>query len=102
VGADGGGVEDQNVQVRVTQRREDRVPTPLACPAVEPPPPGVGVAESLGQVGPRGPRPGDPQDGVEEPSVVLGHPAVLAPLAGQQVFDAVPVGVGDLVPVAHD
>jgi hypothetical protein len=45
------------------------------------------VAEPFGQVRPGGAGAGDPQDGVQEAAVILGHTAVLAGLARQQVLD---------------
>src|SRR5262245_23326616 len=101
VGPHGGGVEDQHVQVGVAQGRQDRVPAARLGPAVEPPPLAVAVAEALGQVGPGGAGTGDPQDGVEEAAVVLCDAPVLAVLAGQQVLDAVPVGVRNGVAGEH-
>jgi hypothetical protein len=101
VGADDGRVEQEDVQVRVAEGGQDRVPAALPGPAVEPPPLAVGTAEPLGEVGPRGAGAGDPEDGVEEPAVVFGDPAVLARLARQEVLDAVPVGVRDGIAVAH-
>ena len=96
MGADGGRVEDQDVQVRVPQRRQDRVPPPLGGPPVEPPPLAVPVPEPLGQVGPRDAGPGHVQDGVEEQTVIGGHPPGVPWAAGEQVVDA-----GDVAGFRH-
>jgi hypothetical protein len=101
VGADGGGVEDQYVQVGVAQLGEDRVPAAFGRPAVEPPPLAVAVAQPLGQVGPGGAGAGDPEDRAEETAVVPRDAAVLARPPGEQVLDAPEVGFGDRVPMAH-
>ena len=88
-------------QVGILQRLEGPPPDALAGPAVEPPPGRVPVAEPLGQVAPRGPRAGDPEDGIDEEAVVLGDLAVLARSAGEEVLDAVPIVVRDGVAVPH-
>jgi hypothetical protein len=101
VGADGGGVEDQDVQIRVPKGRQDGVPAPLLGPPVEPSPLAVGVPEPLGQVLPRDAGAGDIKDGVDESPVVAGDPTVLPRLAGQQALDPVPVGVRNRVSWQH-
>jgi hypothetical protein len=65
VGADGGGVEDQQVQLGLAQRRQDRVPEALGGPAVEPPPGAVPGAEPRRQVGPGDAGAGDVQGRAE-------------------------------------
>jgi hypothetical protein len=101
VGADGRRVEDQQIEIRVAQRGEDRVPAAGLGPAVEPPPDGVGLAESLGQVGPGDAGAADVQGGVDEEPIVPGDTAVQPGAAGQQVLDPFPVGVGDRVSRKH-
>ena len=59
------------------------------------------MAESLGQIAPRDAGAGDVQDGVDEPAIVLGDAAMLPRLARQQVLDALPVGIGNLVATTH-
>jgi len=77
----GGGVEDQDVEVRVTQGREERVPATGPGPAVEASPDTIPVTEALGQVAPRHAGAGDVQDRVDEAAVVLRDATVLPGLA---------------------
>ena len=74
--------------------------TPLR-PAVEAPPGRVPLAEAFGQVAPRCPRLGDPQDGIDEESIVLGRGAALTGPAGQEVLDPIPVLVSESMAVGH-
>src|SRR6185295_9987394 len=101
MGADGGGIQNQHVQIRLTQRGQDRIPAALRGPAVEASPLAVAVAEPLGQVGPRNARTGDVQHCVDEPAIVFGDASMLSRLARQKVLDAVPVGIGNRVSVKH-
>src|SRR4051794_9125225 len=97
---DHGAVEDHPLQVGVLQRLEDPLPDPLLAPAVEPLPDRAPGPEPLGQVAPRGAGLGDPEHGVDEEAVVLGGHARVPGLAGEEVFDAIPVVIRDLV-AAH-
>jgi hypothetical protein len=101
VGANGRRVEDQNVEVGVPEGRQDRIPAALLGPPIEPTRHGVVLAESFGQVLPRNAGAGDVQDRVDEEPVILGDPTMLSRLAGEQVFDAMPVGVRDGVAMEH-
>ena len=91
MGSDHGTVQDQPLQVGVFQLLEDPVPDPFPGPAIEPPPDRIPVAETRGQVAPRGAGLADPEDGVDEESVVLGGDAGVSHLAGKQAFDPLPV-----------
>jgi len=91
VGSDHGAVEDQPLQVGVLQRLEDPEPDTLGAPAIVPPPHRVPVAEPLGDVAPGGAGLADPEDGVDEESVVLGGDAGVAGATGEEVFDPFPV-----------
>jgi hypothetical protein len=102
VGPDDGRVEDQDVQFGVAEGGHDRVPPTFRGPAVEAPPLAVPVAQLLRQILPGDAGAGDVQDRVNEPAVVLGDPAVLPRLAGEQVSDPVPVSVADRVSVRHE
>jgi hypothetical protein len=79
---------------------EDPLPDPLLGPAIESPPGRAPKPEPLGQVTPRGTGLGDPEDSVDEEAVVLGGHAGVAGLAGEEVLDAFPSIIGDLV-TAH-
>jgi hypothetical protein len=79
------------------QRLEDPFPDPLGAPAVEPLPDRAPEAEPIGQVAPGGAGLGDPEDGVDEEPVILGGHAGVGRLAGEEVFDAFPTVVRDLV-----
>ncbi len=70
MGADYGAVEDQPLPVGVLQLLEDPEPDPLGGPAIEPLPHRVPFAEALGEVAPRGAGLGNPEDGVDEETVV--------------------------------
>src|SRR3954447_2265760 len=100
VRSDHGAVDDHPLQVGVLQFLEDPLPHPLLGPPVEPLPDRTPRPEPLGQVAPRGPGLGDPEDGVDEEAVVLGGDAGVAGLAGEHVLDAYPVLVLDLM-AAH-
>ena len=97
---DHGAVDDDPLQVGVLEFLEDPLPDLLLGPPVEPLPGRTPGPEPLGQVTPRGPCLGDPEDGVDEQSVILGGHAGVAGLTGEQVFDAFPVLVLDLM-AAH-
>jgi hypothetical protein len=91
VGSDHGAVEDQPLQVGVLQDLEDSEPDTLGGPTIEPPPDRIGLSEPLGQVAPGGPGLGDPEDGVDEESVVFGGDTGVSRLAGEEVLDPFPV-----------
>ncbi len=91
VGSDHGTVEDQPLQVGVLQRLEDPEPDPLGGPAIEPLPDRVPLAEAFGDVAPGGAGLADPEDGVDEETIVLGGDAGVAGPAGEEVFDPFPV-----------
>jgi hypothetical protein len=91
VGPDHGAVEDQPLQIGVFHLLEDPGPDALGGPAIEPSPHRVPLAESLGDVSPGGSGLADPEDGVDEESVVLGGNAGVAGPAGEEVFDSFPV-----------
>jgi len=80
---------------------EHPLPDPFVGPAVEPPPDTVPVAEVFGQVAPRGTGLGDPKDGINEKTIVLGGLPMLAGLAGQVVLDSLPVGIFNRVAGWH-
>ena len=58
------------------------------------------VAVARGQVAPGGAGAQDSEHGADEPTVVLGRPSPLAPLAWEQVLDEPPRAVVDVVAVA--
>ena len=93
MGSDHRAVEDQPLQVGVLYLLEHPEPGALTRPAIESPPHRVPVAEAFGEVAPWGASLGDPEDGVDEESVVFGGHAGVTGLAGQQVFDPFPVFV---------
>ena len=93
-------VEQDPLHVGVLQCLEDPLPDPLASPAIEPAPDRIPGAEALGQVPPGGAGLGDPEDRVHEEAVVGGRHARIAVLAREEVFDAFPAVLGDLV-TAH-
>jgi hypothetical protein len=101
MGADRRRVEDQDVQVGITQSRQDWVPASLLGPPIEPTPLAVAFAQTLREILPRRPGAGDPQDRVDEPAVVRRDPAVLAALSGQQLLDPIPIDVRNRMPVDH-
>ena len=90
-------VEQDPLQVGVLQCLEDPLPDPRAGPAIEPAPDRIPGAQALGQVPPGGAGLGDPQDGVDEEAIILGGHAGLSRLTRQEVCDALPVLVFDLV-----
>jgi len=58
---------------------------------------GIGLAEALGQVGPRGPRAQEPHHGVEKQSVFTGCYAAIHHFTLQQRRDQDPLAVRNLV-----
>ena len=88
---DHGTVEDQPLQVGVLQLLEDPEPDSLGGPAIEPPPDGIPVPKSFGKITPGSPGLGDPEDGVDEETVVRGGHTGVVYLAGKQALDAFPV-----------
>ena len=91
MGPDHGAIEDQPLQVGVLQHLEDPVPDPLGGPAIEPLPHRVPFAEAFGDVAPGGPGLADPEDGVDEQTVIFGGDAGVARPPGQEVLDPFPV-----------
>jgi hypothetical protein len=92
-----GAVEEDPLQVRVLQFVEDAPPDPFSGPTIEPSPATVPVAEAFGEIAPRGPGLGDPEDGVDEEAVVLSGHARLSRLAWQITFNVFPVIIRYLV-----
>ena len=90
MGSDAGAIEDQPFQIGVLKRLEDPLPNSLLQPAVEAPPHPVRRAGPLGQVSPRSVRLADPEESIEEKSVVLGRDAGVAGLAGQERLETTP------------
>src|SRR5262249_23534687 len=82
MGPDRARVEDQDVQIRVAECGEDRVPAPLGCPTVEASPDTVPFAEPRGQILPRNARASHVQDRIDEQSIVLCDATMLSWLAG--------------------
>src|ERR1700737_4372317 len=101
MGTDDGRIENQDVQIGVAKRRGDGCEPSVFGPAIEAPPLAVPIPKSLGQVAPRRPGPGDPQHSIDKLPIVIGDPAVLSRLAGQQVLDPIPIGVRNLVATKH-
>lgn len=101
MGSDHGAVEHQPLQIGVFQLLEDPQPDPLSGPAIEPPPGRIPVAEAFGQVTPGCPGLSDPEDGIEEKTVVRGGHAGVAVLSWQEVLDAIPVFIRYLM-ATHD
>ena len=91
MGSDHRAVEDQPLQVGVLYLLEHPEPGALTRPAIESPPHRVPVAEAFGEVAPRRAGLGDPEDGIDEESVVFAGHAGVTGLAGEQVFDPFPV-----------
>jgi len=97
VRSDHGAVDDHPLQVGVAKRLEDPLPDPLLGPAVEPLPNRAPFAKAFREVTPGGAGLGDPEHSVDEQAVVFGRHAGIVGLAGEQVFDAFPVLILDLV-----
>jgi hypothetical protein len=95
VGTDGGGVEDEPLEVRVSQSIEDRLPDLAPRPAIEASPGFIPVAEAFGEVAPWGPRLADPENGIREQAIVLRGSAGRAWPTGEQMLDALPLPIGD-------
>ena len=91
MGSDHGAVEDEPLQVRVFQLLEDPEPDSFGGPAIEPPPDRIPVPEAFGKITPGSPGLGDPEDGVDEKTVVRGSHTRVGNLAGQKALDAFPV-----------
>jgi hypothetical protein len=102
VGTDRSGIHNQHVEIGVTQNRQDWVPASGLGPSVEPPPLAVAFAQAFGKILPGGSSAGNPQDGIDEASVILGDATMLSHLAGQQGLDAIPIRIRKLVSVSHD
>lgn len=102
MGADNGGVQEEDVQVGVAEDGGRGGEPPGLGPPVEPPPLAAPVSQPWGQVPPRGARAGDPQDGARGPAVVLSDPTMRPGLAGKQVPRPPPVGVRDVVTEPQD
>jgi len=97
VGSDHGTVEDQPLQVGVLQLLEDPKPDSFGGPAIEPPPDRIPVPKAFGKITPGSPGLGDPEDGVDEETVVRGGHTGVVNLAGKEVLDAFPVFIRYLV-----
>jgi hypothetical protein len=91
VGSDHRAIEDEPLQIGILQLLEDSEPDSLAGPPIEPSPHRVPVPEAFGKITPRSPGLGDPENGVDEETVVRGGHAGVVILAGQEALDAFPV-----------
>jgi hypothetical protein len=101
VGANDSAIEQQPFQVRVLEFPEDAFPSPLPGPAVESPPHAVPVAETFRQIPPGSPGFRDPEDCVDEQTIILGCDPGIALASRQKILDPIPVVIGDLV-TSHD
>ena len=88
---DHGAVEDQPLQVGILKLLEDPEPVALPTPPIEPSPHRVPVPEAFGKVAPKGPGLGDPEDRVDEKTVVLGGHACVSGPAVEENPDPLPV-----------
>src|ERR1700679_2826031 len=95
------GVQKQPLQVGVLEFAEHVFPDSLLGPTAEPTPHRVPVAEAFGQVSPRCPGLGDPENSIHEKPVVLGGNTWVSRLAGQKILDPFPLVVRNRVSVLH-
>src|ERR1700677_769447 len=102
MGSDDRRVHDQPLQVGILQSLKNGLPRSLAAPPVEPSPDTVPLPETLRQITPRGTSLGQPQDGVNEQTVVLRCPPRLVRATWQQIFDPLPILIADRVSLWHD
>ena len=78
VRADDGGIEHEIFEVRtITQRIEDTIPYAFLGPSSETLERTVPVAEFIGQIAPRCSSPCDPQNGIDEQTIVLAVPPLV-------------------------
>jgi hypothetical protein len=89
--SDHGAVEDEPLQVGVLHHLEDPIPDFLGGPAIEPLPDRIPVPKAFGKVSPGCPGLGDPENSIDEETIVRGGHTGVAILAGEEIFDAFPV-----------
>jgi hypothetical protein len=97
VGSDHGAVKNEPLQVGLLQPLEGSEPGSLVGPPIEPSPHRIPVPEAFGEITPRGPGLGDPEDSVDEETVIGGGYSGVVILARKEALDAFPVVIRDLV-----
>src|SRR6516225_5585793 len=89
-----GGIDDQVFEVRIfTQLRKKPLPNALLCPAPETSEHAIPVAELVGQVAPWRAGTNQPQYRVNEQTIVVAVPTLVALLAGNKWFNSLPLSV---------
>ena len=86
-------IKNQDIQIGVAKRLDDGGEPTVLRPPIESPPLAVPIPESFGQIAPRRSRARDPQNRIDKLPIVVGDSAMLSWLAGQQVFDTIPIGI---------
>jgi len=97
---DNGRVEQQGLQVGQTNGKEHPFPNAALGPPVEALINRIPLAVTLGQVPPRRACPGNPNDPIHKPAIVLAMSTWISFLAGQKVLDQNPLLVREFV-AAH-
>ena len=90
-------IQNEPFQIGVLEGLEDPLPDPFFGPAIVPLPDGAPLAKAFGQIAPRGTGLADPKNGINEETVILGGYAGVAGLAGEEILDAIPVFILNLV-----
>ena len=92
MGANDGRVQEDLLEIRILgQRREHPRPHARIGPPRKAPEDRVPETELLGQIPPRTPRPGNPQDGLDEATVIRSAAAPVSYLARQHLLDPRPL-----------
>lgn len=97
VGPYGRRIDHKPFEIRVLQRLENALPGAVSAPAIEALEGRVPVAVALGQIAPGSTAASDPEHSVDETAVVIGGASRVIGFTGEQVLNAEPVFVGDLL-----
>ena len=100
VGTNDGRVDEQMLQIGfAAQSRRKPFPDTLLAPAREANEGPVPMPQFLREIAPRTARAHDPQHRFDETPIVLGRNTTVGRLAGQELFNALPLVVAQHLPI---